>query len=233
MHLQDRCEHLSIEGMKKKVAVILSGCGVYDGSEIHESVLTLLALAKAGADVSCIAPDIAQRHVIDHATGEEMEDEDRNVMAEAARISRGDMTPLDNVKAEDFDAFVYVGGFGVAKNLSSYAFDGADYDVDPAVVDLIQTTHAAGKAQGFICIAPLLAARALGQHHVQLTIGNDADTATALEAKGARHVSCAVDAIVVDQANRVVSTPAYMLAESITEAEGGINQLIEALLKLG
>lgn len=218
--------------MKTKVAVILSGCGVYDGSEIHESVLTLLALDKAGAQAICIAPDIAQRHVIDHAKGEEMEDEDRNVMAEAARISRGDITPLDNIRAENYDAFVYVGGFGVAKNLSSYAFDGADYDADPAVVDLIQAAHAAGKPQGFICIAPILAARALGENHVQLTIGNDKETAAALVAKGAQHVNCKVDAIVIDKPNRVVSTPAYMLAKSITEAEKGINQLIKALLKL-
>ena len=219
--------------MKTKVAVILSGCGVYDGSEIHESVLTLLALARAGTDVTCIAPDIAQRHVIDHSKGEEMVDEDRNVMTEAARISRGEITPLDSVMANDFDAFVYVGGFGVAKNLSSYAFDGANYDVDPAVLDLIQAAHSAGKPQGFMCIAPVLAARALGQNKVQLTIGNDADTAAALESKGARHVNCAVDSIVVDQANRIVSTPAYMLAESITEAEKGINQLVESLLKMG
>lgn len=217
--------------MKTKVALILSGCGVYDGAEIHESVLTLLALAKAGAKVSCIAPDIAQRHVIDHATGEVLEEEDRNVMSEAARISRGDILPLDNVKAEDFDAFIYAGGFGVAKNLSSYAFDGADYDVDPAVIDLIQSAHEAGKAQGFMCIAPILAARALGEQHVQLTIGNDADTATAMVTKGAQHVSCEVDSIVVDEANRVVSTPAYMLAKSITEAENGINQLVAAVLK--
>jgi len=219
--------------MKTKVAVILSGCGVYDGSEIHESVLTLLALAKAGADVNCIAPDITQKHVINHTKGEEMLDEDRNVMVEASRISRGDILPLDSVKAEDFDAYIYVGGFGVAKNLSSYAFDGANYDVDPAVIDLIQAAHAAGKAQGFMCIAPVLAARALGQTHVQLTIGNDADTAAALESRGAQHVDCPVDSIVIDKANRVVTTPAYMLAESIIEAESGINQLVEAVLKLG
>ncbi|WP_345786257.1 isoprenoid biosynthesis glyoxalase ElbB [Coraliomargarita algicola] len=217
--------------MKTKVALILSGCGVYDGAEIHESVLTLLALAKAGTQTSCIAPDITQRHVIDHATGEELEDEDRNVMSEAARISRGEILPLDNIKAENYDAFIYVGGFGVAKNLSSYAFDGADYDVDPAVIDLIQAAHEAGKAQGFMCIAPVLAARALGEKHVQLTIGNDPDTAAALVAKGAQHIACPVDSIVVDEANRVVSTPAYMLAKSITEAESGINQLVTAVLK--
>ena len=218
--------------MKVKVAVILSGCGVYDGAEIQESVLTLLALAKAGAEVSCLAPDIAQRQVIDHSSGDVLEDEDRNVMAEAARISRGEILPLDNARVDDFDSFIYVGGFGVAKNLSSYAFGGANYDVDPAVIDLIQSTHAAGKPQGFICIAPVLAARALGEQHVKLTIGNDAATAAALEAKGAQHIDCSVDSIVVDQSNRVVTTPAYMLAQSITEAERGINQLVEAVLKL-
>jgi enhancing lycopene biosynthesis protein 2 len=218
--------------MKVKVAVILSGCGVYDGAEIQESVLTLLALAKAGAEVSCLAPDIAQRQIIDHTSGDVLEDEDRNVMVEAARISRGEILPLDNARVDDFDSFIYVGGFGVAKNLSSYAFDGANYDVDPAVIDLIQSTHAAGKPQGFICIAPVLAARALGEQHVKLTIGNDAATAAALEAKGAQHIDCSVDSIVVDQSNRVVTTPAYMLAQSITEAERGINQLVEAVLKL-
>ncbi len=218
--------------MKTKVAVILSGCGVYDGSEIHESVLTLLALAKAGAEVSCVAPDIAQKHVIDHSKGEEMEDEDRNVMIEAARISRGDILPLDGVEASDFDAFIYVGGFGAAKNLSSYAFDGANYDVDAAVIDLIQAAHKAGLPQGFMCIAPVLAARALGQAGVALTIGNDPDTAAALEGKGAKHLECPVDDIITDQGNRVVSTPAYMLAESIVEAEKGINRLVKAVIQL-
>jgi len=218
--------------MKSKVAVILSGCGVYDGSEIHESVLTLLALDRAGAEVKCIAPDITQKHVIDHAKGQEMVDEDRNVMVEAARISRGDIHPLDSAQAEAFDAFIFVGGFGAAKNLSSYAFDGPDYDADPGVVDLIQAAHAAGKPQGFMCIAPVLAARALGANGVQLTIGNDPDTAAALEAKGATHIECPVDNIVVDEANQVVSTPAYMLAESISDAEAGINELVARVLQM-
>lgn len=218
--------------MKIKVAVILSGCGVYDGSEIHESVLTLLALARAGADVSCVAPDIAQKHVIDHSKGDVMEDEDRNVMVEAARIARGDILPLDNVSACDFDAFIYVGGFGVAKNLSSYAFDGAAYNVDAAVIELIRSAHEASKPQGFMCIAPVLAAGALGNKGVVLTIGNDADTAAALEGKGAQHQECPVNGIITDQANRVVSTPAYMLAQSIIEAEVGINRLVEAVLQL-
>ena len=116
--------------------------------------------------------------------------------------------------------------------MSSYAFDGANYDVDPAVIDLIQATHTAGKPQGFMCIAPILAARALGEQNVKLTIGNDTTTVAAVEAKGAHHVGCSVDSIVVDRTNRVVTTPAYMLAQSITEAEHGINQLVEAVLNL-
>lgn len=218
--------------MKTKVAVILSGCGVYDGSEICESVLTLLALAKAGAEVRCLAPNKAQTHVIDHIKGEVMQGEERNVMVEAARISRGDIQALDSVKAADFDAFIYVGGFGVAKNLSNYAFDSAAYNVDPVVTHLIQAAHQAGRPQGFVCIAPVLAAQALGPYRVELTIGKDAETAAAIESKGARHVNCAADSIVVDATNRVVSTPAYMLAQSIIEAEAGIQQLVEAVLKL-
>jgi len=216
----------------KNVAVVLSGCGVYDGSEIHEAVLTLLALNRSGAEVTCVAPDIAQKHVIDHSKGEVMLDEDRNVLQEAARISRGEILSLDAINAKQFDAFIYVGGFGVAKNLSSYAFDGAEYDADPATVNLIQSAHNAAVPQGFMCIAPVLAARALGAQHVTLTIGNDADAAAALEAKGAQHLECPVDDIVIDSENKVVSTPAYMLATNILEAESGINKLVKAVLEI-
>jgi len=216
----------------KHVAVVLSGCGVYDGAEIYESVLTLLALERAGAKVTCVAPDIAQKHVIDHRTGQEMVDSDRNVLTEAARISRGEIEPLDDLKLETFDAVIFVGGFGAAKNLSSYAFDGMNYDVDAGVIDLIQAAHSGKKSLGFICISPVLAARALGDKGVRLTIGNDPDTAAALEAKGAKHIECAVSDAVTDSQNRVVSTPGYMLAKSITEAEAGINTLVAEVLKL-
>lgn len=218
--------------MKIKVAVILSGCGYQDGSEINESVLTLLALAKSGADVQCVAPNIAQRHVIDHSTGEVTEDEDRNVFTEASRIARGEICSLDDIRVGDFDAVIYVGGFGAAKNLSSFAFDGPDYDTDPGVNDLIQTAHARGIPQGFMCIAPVLAARALGQKGVLLTIGNDPGIAEALQAKGAKHQDCPVDDIIIDQGNRVVSTPAYLVAKTITEAEAGINRLVASILQL-
>lgn len=216
----------------KKVAVILSGCGAYDGAEIQEAVLTLLALDRAGAKVTCAAPDIAQKHVINHRTGSESVDEHRNVMIEASRISRGAIQPLGSIKADDFDAIIFVGGYGVAKNLSSFAIDGAAYDADPEVVDLIQQAHTKGIALGFICIAPVLAARALGDKAVQLTIGSDPEIAAALEAKGAKHIDCPVNQIVVDKPNRVVSTPAYLLANSITEAEAGINRLVAAVLDL-
>lgn len=216
----------------KKVAVILSGCGAYDGAEIQETVLTLLALDRAKAKVTCAAPDIAQKHVINHITGEVMIDDDRNVITEASRITRGAIQSLDTLKVSEFDALIFVGGFGVAKNLSSFAFDGPDYDVDPEVIDIIERAHAEGKALGFMCIAPVLAARALGTKGVQLTIGNDPETAAALEAKGAKHMDCPVDEAVTDMPNRVVSTPAYMLAKSVTEAEAGINKLVAAVLKL-
>jgi enhancing lycopene biosynthesis protein 2 len=217
---------------KAKVAVILSGCGVFDGAEIHESVLTLLALARAGAKVTCAAPDITQRHVINHATGEEIEDEDRNVLEEAARISRGEIKRMDELRLSELDAIIFVGGFGVAKNLSSLAFDGKAYDIDPIIHSFIQDAHQAHKALGFMCIAPALAASALGANQVRLTIGNDADTAAILESKGATHINCPVNEVVVDTANRVVTTPAYMQAENILQAEAGINKLVSELLKL-
>ena len=216
----------------KKVAVLLSGCGVYDGSEIHEAVLTLLALSRAGCSITCAAPDIAQKHVIDHVTGEEMIDSDRNVLIESARISRGQIEPLDSLDASAFDALIFIGGFGAAKNLSSYAFDGDTYDVDAGVIDLIQAANAAEKPTGFMCIAPVLAARALGEKAVKITIGNDHTTGAALERKGATAVECPVNDAVVDTANKVVSTPGYMLAESILEVEQGINKLVGELLAL-
>jgi len=216
----------------KKVAVILSGCGVFDGSEIHEAVLTLLALDRAGADVTCAAPDIAQKHVVNHLTGEEDDDDSRNVLEEAARITRGAVTNLSEIDVDAFHAVVFVGGYGAAKNLCTLAFDGDQYDTDPLLNDLVRRAHAAGKALGFMCIAPAVAATALGDKGIRLTVGNDADTAAALESKGAKHVDCPVGEVVVDEANKVVTTPAYMLAESIVQAETGINKLIAKVLEL-
>ena len=214
----------------KKVAIVFSGCGVFDGAEITESVLTLLALDKAGASVTCAAPNVNQKHVVNHLSGDVAEGETRNVLVESARIARGDIAALDTLNPAEFDAVIFPGGYGAAKNLCSLGFDGAEYDTDPTVADFVEKASEAGKPLGFICIAPAVAAQVLGDRKVRLTIGNDADTAAALERKGARHVACAVDDIVIDEDLAVVSTPAYMLAQSPKEAEAGIAKLVDAVL---
>ncbi|EKE73010.1 isoprenoid biosynthesis glyoxalase ElbB [Gallaecimonas xiamenensis] len=214
----------------KKVAVILSGCGVFDGAEIHESVLTLLALAQAGAQVQCFAPNVDQHHVINHLTGEEMA-ERRNVLVEAARICRGEIKDVKGLKAADFDALILPGGFGAAKNLSDFAFKGAECQVQPDVLAACQDFAQAGKAAGYICIAPAILPRVYGQG-VEGTIGTDQATAGAFDAMGGVHQACPVDQFRVDEARKVVSTPAYMLAGNILEAKSGIDKLVEEVLRL-
>jgi enhancing lycopene biosynthesis protein 2 len=214
-----------------KVGVVLSGCGVFDGSEIHEAVVTLLALDRAGAQALCFAPDIPQAHVVDHRTKAPAAGEARSVLVESARIARGDIRDLTTARAEDLDALIVPGGFGAAKNLCDFAFKGKDCAVHPALAALIRGMHQRKKPMGFVCIAPVIAARVLGER-VQVTIGSDPDTARAVEAMGARHVECPVDMCVVDEKNRIVSTPAYMLAGSIREAAGGIERLVKEVLKL-
>ena len=214
----------------KRVGVVLSGCGVFDGSEIHEAVLTLLALSRAGAQAVCLAPDREQTQVIDHRSGEVVA-ERRNMLAEAARIARGEVTPLAQVDASQLDALIVPGGFGAAKNLSSLASDGAACWVDSDLQRLVRELHQAGKPLGFICIAPALLPKLLGAT-VRVTIGNDAGTAAAIKAMGGQHVACPVDEIVVDTAQRVVTTPAYMLAGSIAEAAQGIDKLVAQVLEM-
>ena len=216
--------------MSKKIAVILSGCGVYDGAEIHESVITLLRLDQRGAQVQCFAPDIAQLHVINHLTGEEMP-EARNVLVESARIARGNIKDIREASVEDFDALIVPGGFGSAKNLSTFAVEGAGCSVQPDVLALTEAFAEAGKPVGLICISPALAAKIYGPG-VTCTIGNDADTAAAMNKMGATHAECAVTDIVEDKARKLVSTPAYMLAQSISEAASGINKLVDRVLEL-
>ena len=216
--------------MSKKVAVILSGCGVYDGAEIYESVITLLRLDQRGAQVQCFAPNIAQLHVINHLTGEEMP-ESRNVLVESARIARGEVKDIREANAEDFDALIVPGGFGSAKNLSNFAVEGTGCTVQPDVLALTEAFAEAGKPVGLICISPALAAKIYGPG-VICTIGNDADTAAALNKMGATHKDCAVSEIVEDKARKLVTTPAYMLAQSISEAASGINKLVDRVLEL-
>ncbi|MEX5687250.1 MULTISPECIES: isoprenoid biosynthesis glyoxalase ElbB [Pseudomonas] len=216
--------------MSKKIAVILSGCGVYDGAEIHESVITLLRLDQRGAQVQCFAPNIAQLHVINHLTGEEMP-ESRNVLVESARIARGHIKDIREADVEEFDALIVPGGFGAAKNLSNFAIEGAGCTVQPEVLALAEAFAEAGKPVGLICISPALAAKIYGPG-VTCTIGNDADTAAAMNKMGATHAECAVTEIVEDKARKLVSTPAYMLAQSISEAASGINKLVDRVLEL-
>ncbi|NNJ18553.1 isoprenoid biosynthesis glyoxalase ElbB [Pseudomonas putida CSV86] len=216
--------------MTKKVAVILSGCGVYDGAEIHESVITLLRLDQRGAQVQCFAPNIAQRHVINHLTGEEMP-ETRNVLVESARIARGEIKDLGEADVNDFDALIVPGGFGAAKNLSSFAVDGPGCSVHPDVLALAEAFAEAGKPVGLICISPALAAKIYGPG-VVCTIGNDADTSAAIVKMGGTHEECDVHDIVEDTQRKLVSTPAYMLAQSISDAASGINKLVDRVLEL-
>ena len=214
----------------KQVAVVLSGCGVYDGAEIHEAVLTLLALDRAGAQAVCFAPDKPQLHVINHLSGEEMP-ENRNVLLESARITRGNIQALSQADASQLDALIVPGGFGAAKNLSSFATQGAECSVDPDLSKLIREMHKTSKPMGFMCIAPALLPKVFDQP-LRLTIGNDPDLGEVIDAMGGEPVICPVDDIVVDIENKVVTTPAYMLAQSIGEAARGIDKLVSRVLDL-
>jgi enhancing lycopene biosynthesis protein 2 len=214
-----------------KVAVVLSGCGVYDGAEIHESVLTLLRLSERGVSYQCLAPNIEQMHVVNHLTGEVAEGESRNVLVEAARIARGEVLDLKQARAEDYDALFVPGGFGAAKNLCDFAVKGADMTVQPDFLKFAVDMHTAGKPIGLMCIAPAMSARIFGAG-VDCTIGTDAETAAAIEAMGANHISCPVEEAVIDRERKLVTTPAYMLAGNVAEAAGGIHRLVDEVLAM-
>jgi len=215
--------------MNKKFAVILSGCGHQDGAEIHEATLTLWAIHKNNADYQCFAPDIKQYHVLNHITGREMDGE-RNVLIEAARIARGNIKPLTDYQADDFDGIVIPGGLGAAKNLCTYAIDGPDCAVNEEVARAVTTTHRAGKPIGVLCIAPVIPAKVLG--HALLTIGQDETTADNLVAMGAEHISTWQGEVVVDEKNKIVSTPCYMLDSRVDQIGEGADNVVRAMLKL-
>ncbi len=214
-----------------KVGVLLSGCGFLDGAEIHESVLTLLALDRAGATIICMAPNIDQHHVINHLTQEATE-EKRNVLEESARIARGEIKDLKDVSASDLDALILPGGFGAAKNLSDFAFQGTDATVNPEVKRILEEMIAAGKPVGAICIAPATLTRALSDINPEVTIGNDQGTATAIESMGGQHKTCTVDLIHSDNKNKIVTTPAYMLGPGIKDVAEGIQKLVDRVIEL-
>lgn len=212
----------------KTVAVILCGSGHLDGSEIHEATLTLLHLSHNGAQYQCFAPDKNQTTVKNHVTREPF-DEKRNCLVEAARIARGNIKPITSLKASDYDALILPGGFGAALNLCDFALKGKDCTVDSDVVRIIKEFHALKKTIGAICIAPVIVAKVLGSQGVQVTIGTDAGTAAAITSFGARHVNKNVNEICVDETNRVISTPAYMLGKNIAEIDEGIGLLVKAV----
>lgn len=217
--------------MKKRIGVVLSGCGVYDGSEIHEAVFALLAIDKSGAEAVCMAPD-AEFPEVNHLTGKPTGTK-RNALAESARIARGKIQCVKGVKASDLDAIVFPGGFGAAKNLCNFAEKGADATIHPEVSRILKEMAAAKKPICAICIAPALVAATLGRDYSpRVTIGNDAKTAESINATGSRHQECPVTDFVVDRENRIVSTPAYMLARSISEVADGIEKALKATMEL-
>jgi enhancing lycopene biosynthesis protein 2 len=213
----------------KKIAVVLSGCGNRDGAEIHESTLTLWAIHKHGADYQCFAPDILQHHVVNHLTGEEM-NEQRNVLVEAARIARGKIKDLQQFDPAEHDALIFPGGLGAAGNLCTYAFDGPDCTVNKDVERAVKAMHRAGKPIGALCIAPVILAKVLGKG--ELTVGQDAATAADLETMGAKHTPTMHGEIVVDRANKIVSTPCYMLEARVDQIADGAENLVKAVLAL-
>ncbi|WP_258806572.1 isoprenoid biosynthesis glyoxalase ElbB [Pseudidiomarina sp. CB1] len=212
----------------KKVAVLLSGSGVFDGAEVNEAVLTLLHISKQGASYQCFAPDVDQLHVVNHLSGD-VSEEKRNVLVESARIARGEVKPLSELDAAEFDALILPGGFGVAKNFCDFAVNGADMTVNEQVLAVGKAFVEARKPAGYMCIAPVLLPHIYGEG-VRATIGFDEDVASAIENMGGKHVECPVDDIVVDDANRLVTTPAYMLATNLVDAEKGISKLVEKVL---
>jgi len=216
-------------GNKVKFAVILSGCGNKDGAEIHESVMTLWAINKHGAEYQCFAPDIPQHHVLNFINGQEMA-ESRNVLVESARIARGNIKNLKDYTAADYDGLIMPGGLGVAKNLSTFAFDGPGCSVNEDVIRAVRETAAEKKPIGALCIAPAIVARILG--NITVTIGQDAGTEAALIAMGATHEKTSHGEIAIDKEHKVVTTPCYMLDARVDQIGTGAENLVTALLEM-
>jgi len=223
----------------QKVAVVLSGCGVYDGTEVHEAAAALAALSRHGVVPTMYAPDKKQAHVVDHTAGTEM-DQERNVLKESARIARGAVAPLSDLKAADFSAVVFPGGFGAAKNLSDFGFKGADMEVDPEVRRILTEFHGAGKPQALCCIAPILAAKVLGKSGVTLTLGNcgpESDwpyqgSIEAAKSFGANMKLMNVDEVCLDTEHKVVTSPAFMYNGQFHEIQDGVTKMVDELVKL-
>ena len=219
--------------MKKRIGVCLSGCGVNDGSEIHESVITILSLDFYDVEIICLAPNIQQPNVSDHLNGNNM-DENRNVLIESARIARGDIQDLSKISSTDLDAIIFPGGFGAALNLCDFGQKGTLATIQDDVYNIIKDMLENKKPIGVICIAPAMLACALREMDLgaDLTIGNDVDVAEKINQMGSNHINCSVDDVVIDSEMNIVSTPAYMLATRITEAASGINKLVDKIVDM-
>jgi len=214
--------------MTHKIAVILSGCGVFDGSEIYETTLTLLHITKNGFSYECLAPNVPQHHVLDHQNGTEMP-ETRNVLTESARLARGAVKDIAEANIADYAAVILPGGFGAAKNLSNLAYenDVEKLVVEPTTQKFLEAAFAAKLPMGFICISPAsVAAVAFKGKGLRLTIGHDAGTIKIIKALGHTHQEANADQIVVDEAHRIVTTPAYMCGQNLAEVELGIAKLV-------
>jgi len=215
----------------KPVAVILSGCGVQDGSEVHESVLALLALSQQGAEYICIAPNIPQTQVVNHFSHTTDTNATRNCLEESARIGRSATKDIAEVNPEDFSALIVPGGFGAALNLSNFGIAGAACVVNPLVEHFIKTMIKAGKPAGFICVAPHMISKLYGPG-VKHTIGDNPDYIQRIADMGGLPVSCSPEKCVVDIAHKVVSTPAYMVGKNIAEIAIGIEVLVKEILNM-
>jgi len=213
----------------KRIAVILSGCGVFDGAEIHEATLTLYAIAKLGCEYEVFAPDIEQLHVINHLTGKEMK-ESRNVLIESARIARGNIQNLEHYKASDFDGLIFPGGFGVAKNLSDWVSKGPESSVIPEIETAIRETVKAGKPIAALCISPVLFAKIL--EGVELTVGDDHSTIAAIESTGTKHFVTSHGEIIVDKKYKAISSPCYMLDAKIDQIGEATERVVREMLTL-
>lgn len=212
----------------KKFAVILCGCGSMDGSEIHESVMTMLAIDKAGCNYTLFAPDENQYHVINHITQQPMA-ESRNMRVEAARIGRGNVLDINDFKAEDFDAVVFPGGFGAAKSLFTYAWQGANATVRDDVRRVVEAMFKAHKPIGALCISPVMLAKVLG--NVTVTVGSDAQTIKDVECFGAQHKVTRQGEVVSDKENLIFTTPCYMLPATIKDIAECADNLVRAMVE--
>ena len=218
----------------KKIAIVLAGCGVFDGAEIHESVLTMLYLRKTGHEYFCFAPNRPQYHVIDHTKEQPVEYESRNILIEGARIARGEIKKIEEYNPSDFDALIFPGGFGVAKNFFSFVFDGINCTIQYDIEKVIRDTNKQGKPIGAMCISPVLIVRSFKGSPIKpvVTIGNVPELIEAIEKMGGEHRECKVDEICVDEKNHIVTCPAYTIANNIAEAASGIEKLVNKIIEI-